>query len=245
MTQVQQILWLGCALLCLASPALANAPTPEPPVATAEAIKSKIFSLARSFSGQGDPDFSKQRQLDALVEQLLEVSPQPPIAQRLNTLHGRWRQVWGPYDYRERGSRDVDPQLDTQNILQKVFPQGFYYTITTLHRPGSPVRIGLLRGEYHPAPASENKPHLLRLRLTNYPGNIGFPERFTLWQLPALAEQDALPNGTTIVPGFILRLFAPSVASREVYIDEDLRISYGSDGKDFSNEVLYVMERME
>ncbi len=249
--QFRPVLWLSVCLLVWALSGLATAtqvPAPAPTQAPGEdaaALKAEILTLARSFSGQGDPDFSKQKQLDALVDQLLQAAPQPPTRDRLHLLPGRWRQVWGPYDYRTEGSRDVDPQLDTGNILQVVFPQGHYYTITLLRRPDKPVRVGLLRGEFRPAPATDGMPHLLRLRLTNYPGNKGIPTQYSLWQLPGLAERDALPNGTTIIPGFLLRLFAPSVASREVYIDDDLRISYGSDGKDFGQEVLYVMERVE
>lgn len=40
-------------------------------------------------------------------------------------------------------------------------------------------------------------------------------------------------------------MFFGSGALREVYTDEDMRIVYGSDGKDFSKEFIYVMTRMK
>jgi hypothetical protein len=39
-----------------------------------EEIKSDILNLAESFKGLGDPDFSKQKQLNVLVEKLLQIS---------------------------------------------------------------------------------------------------------------------------------------------------------------------------
>ena len=61
-----------------------------------EVLKKNIIELAESYKGQPDQDFSKQKSLDVLVNQLLALAPQPPVAQRLELLYGPWEQVWGP-----------------------------------------------------------------------------------------------------------------------------------------------------
>ena len=60
-------------------------------------------------------------------------------------------------------------------------------------------------------------------------------------ELPAFAESGDLRNRTTIVPTIIVKLFFGGGALREVYTDENLRILYGSDGKHFDKEFIYVM----
>ena len=51
-------------------------------------VKQEILDLAQSYAGQGDPDFAKQRSLEALVQKLIAVSPQPPVKDRLTLLYG-------------------------------------------------------------------------------------------------------------------------------------------------------------
>ncbi len=69
-----------------------------------ESLKGDIISLAETFQGLGDADFSKQHALDSLVEKLLRIAPQPPVKKRLPLIAGVWKQVWGPYDYRKEPS---------------------------------------------------------------------------------------------------------------------------------------------
>ena len=65
-----------------------------------------------------------------------------------------------------------------------------------------------------------------------------------IWALAALAEAGALPEPTTIVPGFIVRWFFGGGALREVYTDEDMRITYGGDRVDNrADEHIYIMTR--
>ena len=49
----------------------------------------------------------------------------------------------------------------------------------------------------------------------------------------------------TIVPSIIVKLFFGSGALREVYTDTNLRILYGSNGKDFTKEAIYIMTRVK
>jgi hypothetical protein len=205
-------------------------------------LKQEILELAQAYAGQGDPDFSKQKSLDPLVKRLTALTSPPPVKERLNLLHGTWKQVWGPYDYRDR-KRGVDPELGIDEIYQVVFPGGYYYNVAPLYEKGdkSKMRVALLRGEYR---LDGRGTELLRVKFTRYPGVKGRPADTPLWELASLAESGRLENRTTIVPTFIVKLFFGGGVLREVYTDEDLRILYGSDGKNFDREFIYVMTRV-
>lgn len=234
-------LLLAPMLLFAAVPALAQ--SLSQPMKSAGDVKGRIIQLAQSYAGQGDPDFARQRSLDVLVNQLVALSPQPPLKDRLSLLYGAWKQIWGPYDYRNN-KRGIDPELNVDEIYQVVFQDGFYYNVAPNFKKGNKERerIVLLRGEFKLDPQS---PELLRVRFTNLFGLQGRPTAQTLWQLPALAESHRLPNLNTVLPGLFVRLFFGGGALREVYVDGDLRILYGSNGKDSAKESIYVMTRMD
>ena len=202
------------------------------------AIKADILNLSQTFIGQGDPDFSKQRALEVLVAELLAAAPQPPVGQRLDLLAGPWYQVWGPYDYRGNDRGTVDPKITVDEIYQVVFRDGYYYNVNPVKGKD---RIALLRGEFQLVP---DRPDMLKVRFTRFPGNKGRPEDIPIWELAALAETGKLPNKTTIVPGFIVRWFFGGGALREVYTDADMRITYGGDSvDDRADEHIYIMTR--
>ena len=235
------ILALFAPLTAMSSPSSPDAPNSGNAAEVAR-IKAELFTLAESFEGQGDPDFSIQRQLQPLVDELLAAVPQPPVKDRLPLLHGAWKQIWGPYDYRN-DKRGVDPETTVDEIYQVVFPGGYYYNVNPIlegREPGQ-ERIALLRGEYILDP---DDPLLLRVRFTNFPGNKGRPQDMPLWELPALAEQGELPDKTWIVPSVIVKLFFGGGALREVYTDHDMRILYATDSKNFEQDYLYVMRRV-
>lgn len=200
-------------------------------------IKADIVKLAESFKGQGDPDFSKQKQLNVLVAELLQASPQPPIKDRIKLLVGPWHQIWGPYDY-SNNNRGVDPNISPDDIYQVVFEDGYYYNVNP-EKKGD--KIGLLRGEYNLAAQDSD---FLKVRFTAFPSTSKDIGDAKLWELPALAESGKLQNRSSIVPGFIVRLFFGGGALREVYTDEDMRITYGDDDvKDREDEFIYIMKR--
>ena len=205
-------------------------------------LKRQIIQLAQSFEGQGDPDFSKQRLLEPLVQELLRISSSSPIRDRLPVLAGVWRQVWGPYDYRN-DDRGIDPELGTEEIYQVVSSKGYYYNVSYLYKDGdrNQKRIGLLRGEYK---VDANQLNTLNVKFTDYPGASSKPNELELWQLAEMAENDTLPNRITIVPSFIVRLFFGGGSLREVYTDHDLRITYGSSQRSPDRESIYIMIRM-
>ena len=73
-----------------------------------ESLKAQILQLAKSYEGQGDPDQSKQKNLENIVDKLVRQNPMPPIKDRIPILAGAWKQVWGPYDYRNDDG-GIDP----------------------------------------------------------------------------------------------------------------------------------------
>lgn len=205
-------------------------------------LKTQIVALAQSYQGQGDPDFSKQKSLDVLVAKLLAVSPQSPVKERLPFLYGAWKQVWGPYDYRN-DDRGVDPQLGVAEIYQVVFEDGYYYNVAPSYKKGriESERIGLLRGEFK---LDGEESNLLRVRFTTSTGLDSRPADLPLWDLPSLAESNELEGEVTRVPSLLVRLLFGGGALREVYTDNDLRILYGSNGSNFKNEFIYVMTKV-
>lgn len=206
-------------------------------------LKEDILKLANSFAGQGDPDYSKQRSLEALIEELLKANPRPPALERLPLIQGAWKQVWGPYDYRG-DKRGVDPELGVDEIYQVVFPGGFYYNVAPLYKNGdrSRERIGLLKGKYKLDP--DNKDALL-VKFVKYPGLSKRPSDGTkLFELPGLLESKKLKSDTSIVPGFVVSLFFGGGALKEVYTDRDMRILYGAGSNKFVDRYLYIMTRV-
>ncbi len=210
--------------------------------ADAAALKAEILTLAHEYTGQGDPDFSKQNRLDTLVKRLLEIQPVPPVQNRLSLLTGVWKQVWGPYDYRHK-DRLVDPTLEVNEIYQVIFKEGFYYNVCPLYQRGDRrfERIGLLRGEFKPSLKERNT---LNVHFTNYPGVNERPDIEEIWDLAHQAETHALENKTTIVPSWIVRLFFDRGHLREVYTDHDLRLTYGSRKNSDAREDLYVLTKI-
>ncbi len=215
------------------SPASANTPTKDQ-------LKSDILTLAESFKGEGDPDRSKQKQLDTLVEQLLRIEPQEPIEERLPVLHGAWQQVWGPYDYRSDG-RGVDPSIDPDHIYQVISPKGYYYNVNP-DAKNERFRIGLLRGEYRLA---KDKMDTLAVRFTKFnqlkscPTNgMGFID------LPEASEAGTLADEHWLVPPLIVKLFFDKGWLREVYTDETLRIAYGAERDEPEDDYIYILKRV-
>lgn len=205
-------------------------------------LKQQIISTAKKYQGQGDPDFKIQNTIEPMVEQLLKIAPpQAPIKDRLAVLAGTWKQVWGPYDYRN-DDRGVDPELGVNEIYQVVSIDGYYYNVSPQYPKGDKTkeRIGLLRGEYT---LSSSEANGLDVRFTKFTGVEGRPTD-KIWTLAALSENGTLDNEFTVVPSLIVKLFFGSGTLIEVYTDKDLRILYGT-GANFSEPYLYVMTRVK
>lgn len=181
-------------------------------------LKNQILVMAKSFEGQGDPDQSKQQKIEVLVNQLVQLSPMRPVRERISLLAGAWKQVWGPYDYRNDNG-GVDPKLGVKEIYQVVFADGYYYNVAPYYPNGDQSReqIDLLRGEFK---LDEDDQNGLRVKFTKYPGVEPRPNGINLWDLAAVAEADHLENEITIVPTWIVKLFFGGGKLEEVYTDQ-------------------------
>lgn len=206
-------------------------------------LKNNILTLAESYQGQGDPESKIQNSLVPLVDKLIALNPQKPVKDRLNLLAGTWKQVWGPYDYRNN-NRGVDPTLGVNEIYQVISPKGFYYNVSPIFNKDSKnnPKIGYLKGEYK---VDESSVTNLNVHFVKYPGMKSRPDNREIYDFVDEAENNNLPDETTIVPTIIVKVFFQGGALVEVYTDEDTRILYGSNGKDFKNKYLYVMKKVK
>lgn len=211
------------------------------PPETVESLKVEILELAQSYAGQGDPDQSKQKPLEDLVDKLVRLAPAQPVKDRLALLEGAWKQVWGPYDYRNDDG-GVDPTLGVDEIYQVVSASGYYYNVAPYYPNGDKTqeKIGLLRGEFVLDTTDTNG---LKVKFTDYPGSDPRPSGYQLWELAPLAEAGTLPNATTIVPSFIVRAAFGGGKLEEVYTDKDMRIVFGTGARPNARRFLYVMTR--
>lgn len=208
-----------------------------------ESLKQDILNTAESFKGQGDPDGSKQKQLEVLVAKLLELNPQPPLNQRLPLIYGAWKQIWGPYEYRNN-KRGVDPSLDVENIYQVVFEDGYYYNVNpSLNKKGKPTKTILLRGEYSLLSDSSN---FLRAKFTDLRRIKGLPSNgLNFEDLPRLSESGDLPKERNALPPFFVRLFFGGGYLEEVYTDSDLRITFGTGEDNEVQNYIYILKRVK
>jgi hypothetical protein len=204
-------------------------------------LKQNIVTSAKKYEGKGDPDFKIQKELEILVNQLLILSPQSNVQNRLSTLAGVWKQVWGPYEYR-KNDRGVDPTLNPKEIYQVISPEGFYYNVSPNMDPKTKKEknINYLRGQYT---LSKTDPIGLDVKFIKFIGMKNRPTERAIYEYTDEAERDQLPGQITVVPQILVKLFFGGGTLREVYTDEDLRILYGSNGKEFKNQYLYIMTR--
>ena len=206
-------------------------------------LKQNIVSTALKYQGLGDPDFKIQKELELLVNKLLVLNPQKKVSDRLPLLFGVWKQVWGPYEYR-KNDRSVDPTLDAKEIYQVISPEGFYYNVSPNLDPKTKKEknINYLKGQY----ALSSKDSIgLDVKFVKFIGMKERPSEKAIYKYVDEAERDQLPTQITVVPKPIVKIFFGGGTLREVYTDENLRILYGSNGKEFKNQYLYVMTKVQ
>ena len=208
---------------------------------TLEELKTELVSRASKYSGLGDPDYKIQNELEPFVNRMIELNPQAPVKDRLPQLYGVWKQVWGPYEYRD-DNRQVDPTLGVNEIYQVIDPDGFYYNVSPNYKKGDrkKERINYLKGQYR---LSKKNPNGLDVKFRKFPGMSKRPISRPIFDFVQEAETGTLPNQVTIVPTFIVRLFFGGGTLIEVYTDETIRILYGSNNDEFKTKYLYVMVR--
>lgn len=205
-------------------------------------LKQKIVATAQKYQGQGDPDFKIQKELEPLVNKLITLKPQANVKERLPLLFGVWKQVWGPYEYR-KDDRSVDPTLNPKEIYQVISPEGFYYNVSPNMdaKTNKEKNINYLRGQYK---ISEKDSIGIDVKFVKFIGMKTRPVEKEIYQYVDEAERDQLPNQITVVPRPIVKLFFGGGTLREVYTDDNLRILYGSNNKEFAKQYLYVMTKV-
>lgn len=193
-------------------------------------LRKTILSIAEHYRGQEDPNGSKQKYLEYYIRQLINISNPISIEEKVKRLRGGWEQVWGPY----RFDRLDGFQLDANNMYQIIYPEGYYYNVGFSTFYGQ-ATTGFVRGEY------EISGDRLEVHFTENQFAAGFlPEKINLVDLGKLKEAHFLK--TQDVPGGIS---GEAAYLNEVYVDNLLRITYGSrDGSDDTRE-LYVLKRIE
>lgn len=206
-------------------------------------LKETIVKTAEKYQGQGDPDFKIQKELEPLVQKLLTLEPQSKVIDRLPVLFGVWKQVWGPYEYR-KNDRSVDPTLNPKEIYQVISPEGFYYNVSpNMSRKNKTEKnINYLKGQYV---ISKKDPNGLDVKFVKFIGMKKRPTEKPIYQYVDEAERNQLPTQITVVPRPIVKLFFGGGTLREIYTDEDLRILYGSNNREFKNQYLYIMTRVK
>jgi len=206
-----------------------------------EELKTELVQRASKYTGLGDPDFKIQNELEPIVNKMLELSPQQPVKDRLPLLYGVWKQVWGPYEYKN-DSRGVDPTLGVNEIYQVIDADGFYYNVSPNYKNGDRKRerINYLKGQYRISETSSNG---LNVKFRKFLGMSKRPLDRPIYDFVNEAENGTLPNQVTVVPTFIVRLFFGGGTLLEVYTDSTMRILYASGNADFKKKYLYVMVR--
>ena len=206
-------------------------------------LKETIVKTAEKYQGLGDPDFKIQKELEPLVQKLLTLEPQSKVIDRLPVLFGVWKQVWGPYEYR-KNDRSVDPTLNPKEIYQVISPEGFYYNVSPNMNPKRKTEknINYLKGQYV---ISKKDPNGLDVKFVKFIGMKKRPTEKPIYQYVDEAERNQLPTQITVVPRPIVKLFFGGGTLREIYTDEDLRILYGSNNREFKNQYLYIMTRVK
>lgn len=206
-------------------------------------LKQTIVTTAEKYQGQGDPNFKIQKELEPLVQRLLTLKPQSNVNDRISLLFGVWKQVWGPYEYR-KNDRGVDPTLNAKEIYQVISPEGFYYNVSPSidAKSKKEKNINYLKGEYS---LSKKDPIGLDVKFVKFIGIKNRPTEKPIYQYVDEAERNQLPDQITVVPSIIVKLFFGGGTLREIYTDDNLRILYGSNGKEFKNQYLYIMTKVK
>lgn len=227
-------------MILMSAMTLASDFTPASELNTVSELKAEILTIAEYYLGQADPDLKIQKTLDPYVEKLTELSPQGPVADRIDVLDGRWQQVWGPYEYRKY-DRSVDPTLDVTKIFQVVFKEGYYYNVSNTldKKTGKSKGTSLLRGKFKVGAANDLNVQFTNLRRIKTKPPVGL----SYTDLPELSENDQLEGERNVLPSIFVRLFFGGGTLKEVYTDKDIRISYGT-SKEAKAPFLYIMKRV-
>ena len=206
------------------------------------AIKADILRIAENTAAMtGDGQAVPRAQLESLMHELLAVSPQKPLRQRLPQLIGIWTTLLAPTDRPDQGR--ANPRIDTAHVIQVVSDKGYYYNIIPFIDSVHPEKskLGLLRGEYG---FSAVDPSVLAIHYTRFYGCQGHLDDPAPWRFAALEEAGRLPDRVNVVPDLVLHLFLPDTTVLEVWSDGDTRLAYGTKDAASGKRSLYVMRKL-
>ena len=206
----------------------------------ARALKTEIMDLAEAGRGVDDRDGSLQAELNVKINELLNITVPVSSSEKLRRLSGAWEQVFGPTYYTGLGPVKIDPNF----VYQVIHPDGYYYNITRtelmLNRRRTKVTV-YLRGDWT---WNGDQLHVDASGSMFYTEGY-LPEGVNVYDLARLAEAGTITGPDVPIPAGRGPKNRLGVV-REVYVDGDIRISYGSnENADPQFGTLYVMRRAE
>lgn len=219
-------------VLCTASPAVTQD--------REAAIKSQILDLAEKAAAKGPDAMALRGKIDGLTKELIALSPQKPVKERLGELHGTWRTVLPPDEKPDKVRSNM--LIDQSKVWQVVSPKGYVYNIMPVKNVKDPAksRLGLLRGTYKVAASNPNG---LTLRYTRFTGCKACLSDPNPVKFAAQAEAGTLPDKSSIVPDLFVGTAVGNGTMLEVYSDGNLRIGYGTPNKQTGRRAIYVLKK--
>ncbi|MFW7378904.1 MAG: hypothetical protein ACOH5I_08870 [Oligoflexus sp.] len=215
---------LPVCFLATASISLAKEPSKGDVQARITEIKQEIKQIARENIDRTDNFLEVRNQLQPLVNEIVELSPNRLEAEKLDQVVGAWRNLWSDQEF--------GPGTDPKQVYQSVSPDGYYYNISLANTPRGEF-TNFLRGAYN------DEGSYLRIEFTDNALTEGFYEPGTeIFELAedfeaGKIEANSIP-GPIGVKGVLINL----------YVDEDLRIVTGNSTSDSALR-LFVLERVE
>lgn len=205
---------------------------------SSESIKSEIMEIALENFDRRDNLAETRKQLEPLVNQLIEVSnyQAAPAVEELAITSGAWKEIF---------SDDIEPDppgftTDRDGVYQIVTPDGYFYNLGELRGPFGVRAVGILRGEY------EDAGEFLNIEFTDVSVRLGRIDRVgnlvdfiegiesgSIRTLPTPGD-NRVPNGPVGARGEI----------KNLYIDDTMRIATGQNFADGTMD-LYVLIRVD
>lgn len=193
-------------------------------------LKKNILSIAEQARGSADEDGHIRASLDSNIQQLLALSPTHSIEEKLKKLQGAWDQVWGPYTFSNLDGFKLDPN----NMYQVIMPDGYYYNIGFATFNGQKTS-DFVRGEYKIVNDRLQVQFTQNQFLVDYlPTQSDLKTIAQLKEVNFLKTQD-IPGGYSQTPAYL----------HDVYVDNDLRITYGGRNDNDNNNQLYILEKIK
>ncbi len=218
--------------LCMhAAPAQVQARPPYAPSAEAQALKQQILQICLDNQTRTDNWPEVRTRLDALIGQLVAVTPPRTETEQLYQVLGDWRQVWSDaffFKPTRAGS------IDLKTVHQVVFP-GYYYNVSRF-TPGSggATRTGFLRGAFRVTPDAIQPVFTKSVYAIGALPAEADVTTYAMWAELGLYDAQAAPY---FIP------YLPEAPLINPYVDYDFRILTNPPGADGTPSALFVFVR--